>query len=257
LTRSPTARGRSHLALGACLACALFLALGTWQLQRRTWKLDLIARVEARVHAPAVPFPAWHLQNPSESHDAEYLRVRLEGRYLPGRNTLVQANTRLGPGFWVLTPLRSADGATVLVNRGFVPAEMRTRFQSETVVEDEAVTVTGLLRLSEPGGALLRDNRPDEDRWYSRDVPAIARARGLDRVAPWFVDAQPGTPGAAAPDWPRAGLTVIAFPNNHLVYALTWYALALLCAWACWQVLRAPAENAASPAGSAGPNGHA
>ena len=80
------------------------------------------------------------------------------------------------------------------------------------------VTVTGLLRMSEPGGAFLRANDPASDRWFSRDVAAIAASRGLDKVAPYFIDAEraPGESGL-----PVAGLTVIAFSNNHLVYALT------------------------------------
>ena len=93
------------------------------------------------------------------------------------------------------------------------------------------VTITGLLRPSEPGGAFLRDNAPEKDRWYSRDVAAIAKARGLDRVAPYFVDAEapPLAEGGGAGQ-PVAGLTVIQFRNNHLVYALTWFMLALMVA---------------------------
>ena len=87
--------------------------------------------------------------------------------------------------------------------------------------------MTGLLRMSEPGGAFLRVNDPASDRWFSRDVAAIAASRGLDKVAPYFIDAEraPGESGL-----PVAGLTVIAFSNNHLVYALTWGALALMAA---------------------------
>ncbi|HVX81743.1 MAG TPA: SURF1 family cytochrome oxidase biogenesis protein, partial [Devosiaceae bacterium] len=85
--------------------------------------------------------------------------------------------------------------------------------------------VTGLLRISEPGGGFLRANDPAADRWYSRDVAAIARARGLGTVAPYFVDAD-ATPNAGG--LPVGGLTVIRFPNNHLLYALTWFALAAL-----------------------------
>ena len=51
------------------------------------------------------------------------------------------------------------------------------------------VTVTGLLRLTEPGGRFLRPNDPAGNRWYSRDVAAIARARGLPGAAPFFIDA--------------------------------------------------------------------
>jgi surfeit locus 1 family protein len=92
---------------------------------------------------------------------------------------------------------------------------------------DAVGTVTGLLRLTEPHGAFLRSNDPAADRWYSRDIAAIAADRGLGKVAPYFIDADaaPGSEGL-----PIGGLTVLTFPNNHLVYAFTWAALALLAA---------------------------
>ena len=85
--------------------------------------------------------------------------------------------TELGGGYWVMTPLVRDDGTTVLVNRGFVPADKRDP-ASWRSAEPAAVTVTGLLRMTEPGGAFLRSNDPAADRWYSRDVAAIAASRG-------------------------------------------------------------------------------
>jgi surfeit locus 1 family protein len=125
-----------------------------------------------------------------------------------------------------MTPLARDDGTTVLVNRGFVPADKRDP-ASWWPPGPRPVTVTGLLRMSEPGGAFLRANDPASDRWFSRDVAAISASRGLAKAAPYFIDAE-RAPGESGP--PFAGLTVIAFSNNHLVYALTWGALALMAA---------------------------
>ena len=80
---------------------------------------------------------------------------------------------------------------------------------------------------SEPGGAFLRSNDPAADRWFSRDVAAISASRGLSMVAPYFIDAEREPGGSRLP---IGGLTVIAFPNNHLLYALTWGTLALMAA---------------------------
>jgi surfeit locus 1 family protein len=98
--------------------------------------------------------------------------------------------------------------------------------------------VTGLLRVTEPGGGFLRHNDPAADRWYSRDVAAIAARRGLARVAPYFIDADARASEPARSDWPRGGLTVVRFPNNHLVYALTWFGLAALVAVLLARALR-------------------
>lgn len=212
-------------ALLALIAFAGFVALGTWQVQRLAWKRALIARVEQRVHAPATPAPApaeWPAVT-AASH--EYRHVRLAGAFLYEQQVLVTASTALGSGYWVMTPLRQADAAIVLVNRGFVPTEACGRHEACAPGPAGAVVVTGLLRTPETK-AFLRHNDPAHARWYARDVQAIAAARGLGTVAPFFVDADadPAHPEA----WPRGGLTVTSFPNNHLSYLITWYVLALM-----------------------------
>ncbi|WP_428425544.1 SURF1 family protein [Pararhizobium sp.] len=206
---------------------AVFIGLGTWQVQRLFWKLDLIARVEARVHAEPVPAPTaadWAAVSPEKD---EYRHVTATGTLEHGKSVLVQAVTERGAGFWLVTPMHLADSSTILINRGFLPAGQRdSTARTASEIAAGPVTVTGLLRLSEPGGAFLRSNDPANDRWYSRDVAAIVRAKGLGSpVAPYFIDAD-ATPNPGGV--PIGGLTVTNFRNSHLIYALTWYALAIM-----------------------------
>jgi surfeit locus 1 family protein len=225
------ARGKRRFLIALCvLGALLFAGLGVWQVERLAWKLELIARVDARVHAPPAPVPlaAWRV--PDARRD-EYRHVRVRGTYLHDRATLIEALTERGAGFWVVTPLQT-DKGLVLINRGFVPSEDDAAIGSES---QGPATVTGLLRMTEPGGRFLRSNDPLHGRWFSRDVAAIARARGLGPVAPFFIDAD------AAPSlgsYPIGGLTVVSFRNAHLVYALTWFALAALCLAGLVLVLR-------------------
>ncbi|MDX3810267.1 SURF1 family protein [Bosea thiooxidans] len=222
------------------LLFVVFVGLGIWQVERRSWKLDLIARVDARAHAPAAPAPGPEEWAGIDAAGAEYSKVALEGRYLSGAETLVKAVTEKGPGFWVLAPFRSARGFTVLVNRGFVPEDRRDQSERSDAVARGETRLVGLLRLGEPGGGFLRGNDPAGGRWYSRDVTAIAQARGLGAVAPYFVDADAASePGPL----PLGGLTVIRFRNTHLIYALTWFCLAGMSAWAGLYILRRRAEN--------------
>jgi surfeit locus 1 family protein len=236
--------------VGAVLLFAGFAALGTWQLERRTWKLQLIDRVEQRVHAPAVAAPGlaqWPQLNRAAD---EYRHVRVTGAFLHDKETLVQAVTERGSGFWVLTPLQLADGHAVLVNRGFVPPEARNRSARGAPEPSGESTVTGLLRMTEPQGGFLRKNDAAGSRWYSRDVQAIAAARGLPAVAPFFIDIDAA--GEPSEGWPAGGLTVIRFPNNHLVYAITWYALALMVAAAAGYVIREDGRLRPRPIGENG-----
>ncbi|MFD0609945.1 SURF1 family protein [Bradyrhizobium sp. GCM10027634] len=203
------------------------MSLGVWQVERRTWKLALIDRVEQRIHAPAQPIPPRASWPAITAASDEYRHVGVSGRFLHDRETLVQAVTEEGPGYWVLTPLLRSDGTTVLINRGLVPSERRDPSTRQDGNPDGPVAVSGLLRITEPKGGFLRDNVPQHNRWYSRDVAAIAEARDLQNVAPFFIDADAGSQSAGAP---IGGLTVVRFPNNHLIYALTWFALAFMLA---------------------------
>jgi surfeit locus 1 family protein len=223
--------GRARLIFAVCAAllCAGFLALGAWQVQRLQWKTALIAQVDQRVHAAPAAAPARADWVRLSKDNDEYRHVLLRGHFLDTPSTLVLASTELGTGYWVMTPFRSDGGDVVLVNRGYIPTTAK-----QTIPPASATEVTGLLRMSQPGGGVLRHNDPANDRWYSRDVGAIAAARGLSGVAPYFVDQDAGAADAV----PVGGLTVVSFNNNHLVYALTWFAMAVMAAAACVFVLR-------------------
>ncbi|WP_337267180.1 SURF1 family protein [Oryzifoliimicrobium ureilyticus] len=206
---------------------ASLTGLGVWQVHRLAWKEDLIARVDARVHADPVVAPSRSEWSQIDGEKDEYRKVSATGTFDHSHETLVFASTQLGAGYWVMTPLHVSDGTTILINRGFIPSDKRdaaTRLEGN---RSGTTTIIGLLRLTEPKGTLLKSNVPNEDRWYSRDIAAIAAKRDLKDVAPYFIDAD-ATPNPGG--YPVGGLTVISFPNNHLVYAITWFAMAIMCA---------------------------
>jgi surfeit locus 1 family protein len=239
ILRSPIA-----LAAGAILTLVLFsgfVLLGNWQVHRLHWKLGLIHDVTTRVHAPPVVAPGPTQWPKIAGGQQQYLHVSLQGEFLDGEQTLVHGSSEDGYGFWVLAPLRTDRGFIVLVNRGYIPADFPgTPKYAQMKPPTGKVTLTGLLRSSEPGGGFLRPNRPTDDQWYSRDVSAIASAKGLpaNDVAPYFIDADATPSRSSASSWPHAGLTVVHFPNNHLGYLITWYLLALMVAGGSLYVAR-------------------
>ncbi len=227
------------LTVGALMVVVL-AGLGTWQLFRLQWKLDLIARVEQRIHAIPMPAPGPAEWASVTAASAEYRRVQVAGVFRNDLATPVQAVTELGGGYWIMVPLVGPDGNVTLINRGFVDGG-----QGKAIAPGPSgmITITGLLRMSEPRGGFLRSNDPASGHWYSRDVAAIAAAHNLTNVAPYFIDAGVGSNPASVPGsadrnaaQPIGGMTVVSFHNNHLVYAITWYVLALMLAAACWHV---------------------
>tara|TARA_Y100000815_G_scaffold200461_1_gene184072 strand:- start:12 stop:737 length:726 start_codon:yes stop_codon:yes gene_type:complete len=201
----------------AAVVFVTMVGLGNWQVRRLHWKLDLIEAVDSRAHGAAVAAP----EGPVTAQDDAYLRVGTDGHFLHDLSRRVKAVTDLGPGYWVMTPLKTAD-RTIWINRGFVPNGLAR--EDWTTPEGE-VHVEGLLRVTEPDGTLLESNDAKDERWVSRDVVALSKDAGITDAAPYFIDADlTGDPTA----WPRGGLTIIHFRNAHLSYALTWYAMAVL-----------------------------
>lgn len=212
------------------VALGTLLSLGTWQLQRRAWKQDLVAKIEARAYgAPGAILPEseWPTWSPEAE---EYRRVQVTGHFLHEHEVAVHGlmpSAQPGQpvqGYYLLTPLRLPDGSNVIVNRGFVPTQLRnpaTRPQSRPEGE---VTVTGLIRSPEKRGSFRPENDPARDVWFIRDPRQIAEAKKLTQVAPFLIDAD-ATPNPGG--WPKGGQTRLAMPNDHLGYALTWFGLAL------------------------------
>ncbi|MCB5175340.1 SURF1 family protein [Microvirga lenta] len=235
--------------VAALVAFAILIGLGTWQLQRKAWKESLIAQIEAHSHGepgaivPPSDWSTWRAQ------DDEFRRVRVTGTFLHRFEAPVYglAPAQRGApvqGYYLMTPLRLPDGAIVMVNRGFVPTELRdpaTRPQSQPEGE---VTVTGLVRAPEERNPFTPEDDPAGNRWFARDPASIARAHSLEQVAPFYVEAD-ATPNPG--EWPKGGQIRLELPNNHLQYAVTWYGIALTLVGVfiafAWQRLRPPGSG--------------
>jgi surfeit locus 1 family protein len=221
------------LGLFTLLGLVILIGLGVWQLDRLAWKERLIAEVSARVTASPTPVPTegdWAKLKPD---DYEYRHVWLDGVYEFARQAFVfraldNPRGRFGgPGYLVLTPLRLADGAYVVVNRGFVPQDEKDRFKAAAEPATGETTVTGLMRSPESRTWFTPDDDPARGQWFTRDPAAIAATLKLERAAPFTIDADAtGKIG----DLPQGGEAVLAFPNNHFSYALTWFGTALALA---------------------------
>lgn len=210
---------------------ALLAGLGVWQVQRLGWKTDLINRVEARLAAPVSDAPGPADWPALEQSADEYRRVTVTGTYLLDADRLVKAVTEYGGGYWVMSPLQTPEGWTLWINRGFVPQDRSG--PTDRPLPDDPQMITGLLRVTQPGGGFLRKNDPAADRWYSRDIAALTASAEIENAAPYFIDAD-----RSGDALPIGGLTVVTFRNTHLAYAVTWFVLAAGLAGASLLLLR-------------------
>lgn len=213
-----------------CLACAILVWLGVWQLHRLAWKEKVIGQIETRAKAPAQPLPTiaeWPGLRPD---NYEYRHVAVDGTFLNEDEALVFSATSGGatggtePGYLVLTPLRLKSGGYVIVNRGFVPLDRKESHTRAAGQISGETHITGLMRPPEPRNYFTPPDDPAAGRYFTRDPGLIAAHFGLATAASFSIDADDApVPGG----WPKGGTTVLNIPNNHLSYALTWFGLAL------------------------------
>ena len=212
---------------------AVLISLGVWQVQRLHWKLGLIAEVNQSLAAPPITLD----QALALGEGAQYHRVLLDGWFLNDKEAYVYASGPDGaPVYHVLTPFETRDRRILLVDRGIVPTKLIDPMKRARGQLDERVML-GVWRFPDPPGFFT----PKPDRahriWYSRYVPDIAAADRVTLAAPVVVEAD------AAPNpggWPLGGQTQIAFRNEHLQYAITWFlmAAALLGVYVAYHISR-------------------
>jgi len=204
-------------------ALIVLLGLGTWQVQRLHWKEGLIAQRDAMVAAPPIAAP----QTLAEATPNQFRHVADDGVFLNDKEIFLAAASDSGEaGYQVLTPLQEAGGRVVFINRGFIPLALKDPAKRSAGELSGSMHVAGLLRVppAQKPTFFLPDNRPDLNLWFWVDLRAMAKAAGVADAAPFYIDADK-TPNPGG--WPKGGVTNLELPNNHLQYALTWYALAV------------------------------
>ena len=227
-------------ALAVLCAFAVLVGLGAWQLERKAWKDDLVQTMTVRLSLPPVEIPARERWRHLDAAEDEFRSVTARLAFMYDREGLVYtAGSSLrngrptGPGYWVFTPALLADGTVVVVNRGFVPEGRQDQKNYAGSQAAGIVEITGIMRWPEERIVFTPNDDPKKNLWFVRDHIAIAAAKNLGEVAPFYV-AQV-TP-AHAGGMPRTGPLSASLPNNHLQYAVTWFGLAavLIAVFAVW-----------------------
>ena len=203
-------------------ACALLVlvGLGTWQLDRREWKQQIVETRAQRTTVPALVYPEI-----GEIELAEYRLIQMTGNYRPSDSLRLLSRTRDGrPGFHVITPFRTdTTNAVVFVDRGWVPIDGDAKI---VPAPEGPAHIEGYVRRFGTPGKFTPDNDPDAGTWFYLDERQLAPALNIDVVAPFYVQL---APDAALPGtYPEGAVPDVALRNPHLQYAITWYALALV-----------------------------
>ena len=159
------------------------------------------------------------------------MHATAEGAFLNDKELYLFSQIENGQvGFDVITPFRLTDGRVLLVDRGFVPPELKDPAKRHNTEMNGQVQVTGLIRgIQKPG---LFTPRPDLAKkvWYGREIVSMGAAEDIGPTMP-FMLALDRQPGAGPSYYPQGGHTRLTFRNDHLQYAITWFGLAAVLLW--------------------------
>jgi surfeit locus 1 family protein len=230
-------RRRFGFSLFTLAMVAVFIGLGVWQLQRRTEKHVLIAALTERLAAEPVSLPPSAAWSSLTAEKDEFRRVHFRATFTAGPDAMVYSSGSAvrtdisGPGTWAFIPTRLPGGETVVANAGFVQNTMQDRAQQDRAVAPlltgEATDLVGYIRFPESTGLLTPAANTEKRLWFARDDSAMARALGWGdsgkAMAPFYVDIEQPAPPSGIP---KPGPLQVHLKDDHLQYAITWFALA-------------------------------
>lgn len=211
------------LTAATVVALAILIGLGTWQLQRRAEKHDLLDQIAAR--SGAAPAPVEILFATGDY--AAFRPATADGVFDHAKESYVYApRTDGGPtrqGFKVVTPLHLVSGGAILVDRGWVPEQRKDPATRKEGQFEGEIEVTGTLRPPSAPGTFTPPPDLAARTFYLRDSTAIAAAAGVTLLRPLILEATSAVDGG-----PEPRPSDVNIPDNHLSYALTWYSLAVV-----------------------------
>ncbi|CAL1683962.1 unnamed protein product [Lasius platythorax] len=208
-------------------------ALGTWQIKRWRWKLDLIENLRHRTAAEPIDLPI----DLDELKHKEYYCVKIKGKFLYEKEFLMGPRSLIldgeavsekasgifsrksSTGYYVITPFKLEDrDLTIMVNRGWIPRSHRTSFKMENKLTD-SMEIIGVIRETEKRPTFVPENAPEKGVWHFRDLDAMAKVAEAEPVYIELLSKY------STPQGPIAGQTRVTLRNEHISYIITWYGL--------------------------------
>ena len=188
---------------------SVFLALGSWQIIRLNWKLELINQIETSLKDIPV--------NLSNSKHKNYLRVKTRGSIdFDKQIYLYNLNEKGKPGFEVINPLKVGNN-NYLLNRGWIPFNKK---EDETINVIDENYINGVLRKQIKPNIFKPENDLSENYWFTLDRDDIFKFTGKN-FSPYVIYLSGNN------EFPKPKSITANISNNHKKYALTWFSLAI------------------------------
>ncbi|XP_051157672.1 extracellular sulfatase SULF-1 homolog isoform X1 [Leptopilina boulardi] len=221
--------------------------LGTWQIKRRKWKLNLLDEIHNKFNLEPINLP----NNLSDLKNMEYVPIKVKGTYLHNKELIIgprslntdnmnlsQRQKSVMPnsalrGYHVITPFKLENrDLTILINRGWVPEKYKNSSNRQSSQIEDVQEITGILRLSEKRPTFVPENKLNDNMLYYRNIEEVADF--LD-TAPVMLDSR--SESKTSGNEIISNQTIVSLRNEHLSYAITWYGLSIATAFLWYRLI--------------------
>ena len=187
----------------------MLLSLGSWQLYRLNWKLNLLSEIENSLKNDPVEF--------SKVDKKNYLRIKTSGIIDFNKQIyLYNLNESGKPGFEVINPI-IINNENYLINRGWIPFDKKDRPEINLINES---SIIGTLKQQHKASTFKPDNDLNKNYWFTLNREDIFKYTGKN-----FSDYVIYLNG----DYklPKPKVITANISNNHKKYAITWFSMAI------------------------------
>jgi surfeit locus 1 family protein len=185
------------------------LSLGSWQLYRLNWKLNLLSEIENSLKNNPVEF--------SKNNKKNYLRIKTSGIIDYDKQIyLYNLNESGKPGFEVINPI-IIDNENYLINRGWIPFDKKNKSEIDLMDEDKII---GTLKLQHKASTFKPQNDIDQNYWFTLDRDDIFKYTGK-KFSDYIIYLNGDY------KLPKPKVITANISNNHKKYAITWFSMAI------------------------------
>ena len=187
----------------------VLISLGSWQLYRLSWKLDLIKQIEDSLKDKPVEL--------SEVEEKNFLRVKTSGEInFQKQIYLYNLNQNGKPGFEVISPIL-INNKNYLINRGWIPFNKKNKSEINLINQKYII---GTLKIQSKANSFKPKNDIKKNYWFTLNRNDIYNYTGK-KFSKYIIYLNGDY------SLPKPKVVTAKISNNHKKYAITWFSMAI------------------------------
>ncbi len=200
------------------LAFVILLSLGFWQIARLQEKELFLSSMKNNLNNPPINIKTL-------SGNKLYAKIRANGYFLEGKNLHLYGRRSMSTekdGYYLVTPFQTDDNKIILVVLGWFAGRHKKNIDN---IIDNSMEITGVILPGEKTKLFVLDNDVKNNVWFTLDLTQASNVLGLKLEDFYLV--MEGNNNRSDILKSLSIENLLNVRNDHLEYAITWFALAI------------------------------